>query len=153
LHSGQEALTPAQEAEAERWVLIRAEAQLATESVEKPEVERLLCQAYAGAGLLPPQHMQWVNAPLDLVSMLAQRGVYDEIVWGGIRRRLDNVWGRVRVRMEERARVVSSVHGKVRDSLSVLVLDRMEERVHRRVGSLLWRSLYESVRDSEHDSG
>ena len=68
LHPGQEALTPAQEAEAERWASIRIEAQLAAEPVEEPEVERLLCQAYVVAGLLPPQHTQWVNAPLERVE-------------------------------------------------------------------------------------
>jgi hypothetical protein len=53
IQPGQEYLTSAQEAEAERFAEKYIRRQLSTEPVDEPETERLLCQAYAVAGLPP----------------------------------------------------------------------------------------------------
>jgi hypothetical protein len=71
LQPGQEALTPEQEAEAERFADERIAAQLASAPVDEPETEALLTQAYAVAGLPPPRRIRWVDGPGAFAAALA----------------------------------------------------------------------------------
>jgi hypothetical protein len=75
LHPGQEALTPAQEAEAKRFAAERIHAQLSTEPVDEGEAEALLAQAYAAAELPPPRRIHWVDGPLELMTALVTPSV------------------------------------------------------------------------------
>ncbi len=68
LRPGQEALTPAQEAEARHFVAERVRAQLSTEPVDEQEAERWLRQAYEAAGLEPPKTIIWLDGPLQLLG-------------------------------------------------------------------------------------
>jgi len=72
MHPGQHTLTPAQVAEAERFVSESMRAQLSTAPVDETAAEDLLCQAYAAAGVGPPHHIHWLDGPLELVAVLAQ---------------------------------------------------------------------------------
>src|ERR1051326_4683982 len=89
LQPGQEALTPEQEVEAERFAKARIEAQLSTEPVDEPEADRLLQQAYEVAGLPPPERIHWVDAPLPLMAALTLKNMRDsvyECVWSRVRK-------------------------------------------------------------------
>jgi hypothetical protein len=70
LYPGQEALTPAQEAEAQRFAAERIAAQNSTEPVDEPAAEALLVQSYAAAHLPPPTRILWVDGPLQLVHLV-----------------------------------------------------------------------------------
>src|SRR5262249_3192122 len=77
LSPDQQPLTPAQQAEAERFTEERIRAQLATEPVGELETardvweaERLLREAYMAAGLPPPQEIAWLDGPLQLIAVL-----------------------------------------------------------------------------------
>ncbi len=139
LHPGQEELTPAQEAEARRFAQERIAAQLSTEPVDEPEAERLLRQAYGVAGLRPPQHILWLDGPLQLVVVRAPQYVQAsmEAIVGA------SVYDRVR------AKVRASVQGSVRKSLGVSaranVLWRAQASVHKSVGNSVYTSVYTSV--------
>jgi hypothetical protein len=63
LQPGQQALTPAQEAEALRFAEAYIRAQLSTEPVDEQEAEAWLRQAYAMAGLMSPARIRWVDGP------------------------------------------------------------------------------------------
>jgi len=150
LHPGQEELTPAQEAEARRFAQERIAAQLSTEPVDEPEAERLLRQAYGVAGLRPPQHILWLDGPLQLVVVRAPQ--YEqanmEAIVGA------SVYDRVR------ARVRASVQGSVRKSVGVSTLANVRARaqasvhksVHKSVGNSVYTSVYTSVFASVHTS-
>src|ERR1051326_1915142 len=79
LQPGQEALTTAQEREAESFARARIEAQLSTEPVDEPEVEQLLQQAYEVAGLPPPERIHWVDGPLPLMAALTLKNMRDNV--------------------------------------------------------------------------
>ncbi len=68
LYPGQQALTPAQEAGAQRFAAERIAAQLSTEPIDEPETEHLLRQAYAVVGFPPPEPILWLDGPLELLA-------------------------------------------------------------------------------------
>jgi len=70
LRPEQLALTSAQVAEAERFVSERIQAHLATTPVDEDAAEDLLRQAYAAAGVAAPNHIHWLDGPLELVAAL-----------------------------------------------------------------------------------
>lgn len=119
LHPGQQALTPAQEAEARRFAEERIAAQLSTEPVDELEAERLLQQAYAEAKLPPPQHISWVDGPLQLIAALAPENI-KAISWSLPRGDVDvNLWDSV----------WAGLYGNVEDSVEYLVGESIWERV------------------------
>jgi hypothetical protein len=79
LRPGQAALTAAQIAEAERFADARIREQLSTEPVDEPAAEALLAEAYAAAGLPPPEQVYWLDGPLHLVAALTPPGVLDRV--------------------------------------------------------------------------
>ncbi|HEY1387988.1 MAG TPA: hypothetical protein VGF38_05545 [Ktedonobacterales bacterium] len=70
LYPGQEALTPAQETEAQRFAAERIAAQLSTEPVDEPAADALLVQSYTVAQLPPPARILWVDGPMQLVQLV-----------------------------------------------------------------------------------
>src|ERR1051326_4329961 len=71
LDSGQQVLTPAQEAEAHRFAAARIQAQLSMEPADEHEAETLLRRTYEEAlGLAAPQRIHWVDGPLQLVEVV-----------------------------------------------------------------------------------
>ena len=88
LHPGQEALTPAQEAEAQRFADECIRTQLSTDPVDEPQTVALLRQAYQVAGLEPPKQIIWLDGPLQFVTETAPQSV-----WGSVE---DSVWASVR---------------------------------------------------------
>lgn len=73
LQPGQQELILAQEAEAARFAEERIRRQLSTEPVDEQEAEALLRQAYHVAKVPPPQRIQWVDGPLQLVALASHR--------------------------------------------------------------------------------
>jgi hypothetical protein len=69
---GQERLTSAQRAEAERFAEAAIQAQLSTEPVDEQEAEAFLWQAYEVVGLTAPRHIHWLDGPLELIAVLAR---------------------------------------------------------------------------------
>lgn len=131
LHPGQEELTPAQEAEARRFAQERIAAQLSTEPVDEPEAERLLRQAYGVAGLRPPQHILWLDGPLQLVVVRAPQ--YERA----------SVYDRVRAKL--RASVQGSVHKSVGNSVYTSVYTNVYTSVFASVHTSVQTSVYTSV--------
>ncbi len=143
LHPNQQALTPAQEAEARRFAAERIQAQLSTEPVDEQEAESFLRQAYAVARLPPPHTIHWVDGPLQLVAALApQRG--DASVRDSVRRSLE---------ASVRANVETSVLKSVWASVGENARERVRERVWDSMWDRLGKSAWVSVRASVWDSG
>jgi hypothetical protein len=116
LHPEQQAPTPAQEAEAGRFADAYIRRQLSTEPVDERQAEAFLCQAYAVAGLAPPQRIQWLDGPLQLDALLVAHrfgpDVGDRVVYGVVRDRV-------------RAGVRESLWERVWDSVGAHVADRV----------------------------
>jgi hypothetical protein len=142
LQPGQEALTPAQEAEARRFADECIRTQLSTEPVDEPEAEALLRQAYAVAGLEPPKQIIWLNGPLQFGAVLGPESVWDHM-W-------DSVEGRLRASVEDRVR--ESVDTSVDTSVRVSVWHRVLDRVRNSVGANARASVRASVRDRVWES-
>jgi hypothetical protein len=106
LRPGQEALTPAQEAEARRFVAERVRAQLSTEPVDEQEAERWLRQSYEAAGLEPPKTIIWLDGPLQLLSFPPEVA---PTVWLGVGGQVggqvgSQVWYQVEAQVREQVR-------------------------------------------------
>ena len=84
LQPGQQALTPAQEAEARRFAEECIQAQLSTEPVDEQETEAFLYQAYQVAKREPPKQIIWLDGPLPFVAVTGPKGVEDS-VWASVR--------------------------------------------------------------------
>src|SRR5215472_6595319 len=96
LRPGQQTLAPAQEQEARRFAEERTRAQLSIEPVDEPKAERLLRQAYAVAKLPPPQHIHWLDGPLQLLAVLAPPSLQGS-PWDSLRASVEaSVWESVR---------------------------------------------------------
>src|ERR1051326_3184511 len=117
LHPGQQALTPAQEAEVTRFAALRIQTQLSTEPVDEPAAEALLKQAYELAGFATPLHVQWVDGRLQGVATLTTKNEGE----GG--RIGSNPWDRVSDTARER------VGANLWDSLGASVWDFVREGV------------------------
>src|SRR5690348_11389728 len=70
LAPGQEALTPAQEAEMRRFTDDYIRTQLSTEPVDEGEAQALVERIYALAGLDAPASIEWLDGPVQLVERL-----------------------------------------------------------------------------------
>lgn len=129
LYPGQQALTPAQEAEAHRFAAQRIQAQLSTAPVDEPAAEALLKQAYAVAGCAAPQDIHWVDGPLQLVAMASH-------VAGGFYAGLG---------ASVRAGLGTSVRATLGEGLQTSVVDRVRESVRTNV----WAVVAGGVRASQ----
>lgn len=138
LQPGQQRLTPAQEAERERFADERIQTQLSTEPVNEPEAEAFLRQAYQVAKLEPPKRIHWLDGPLQLVAALVLPGVGT-----GVGERVQASVGGCVVRG-----VWASVGDSITDSLSAIgasVQDSVVDSVWDRVGASLMASVRASV--------
>jgi hypothetical protein len=93
LHPDQQALTPAQEAEAWRFVKAYMQRQFSINPVDEEQAEAFLRQAYQVAGLPPPANVHWVNGPRGVLEVVAPgsgdagqvdewpSNVHDEVGW------------------------------------------------------------------------
>jgi len=124
-------LTPEQETEARRFAEVRIAAQFSTESVDEPETEALLKQAYQVAGLPPPEHIHWPDGPLQLMRVVWARHNGETNAHQQIDTR---VWGRAQ------ASVQASVTERLYKRLQANVWDRVEASV--------WYGVAERVRES-----
>src|SRR5215472_6858548 len=122
IQPGQQALTPEQEAEAQRFADERIAAQLSTAPVDEQEAERLLLCVYAVAGLPPPTHIHWVDGPLQ-VAALAPRNVEANVVPS-----VESVWESIRERVGTR----------MLDRVRERVWDSVEDKVWDQVGASVW---------------
>lgn len=85
--TGQRQLTPDQEAEVKRFAWAYCQGQLSTEPVDEQEVVTCLRQVYAAAGLVPPQHIRWLDGPLQLVDAFDPDGTGERVgasVWDDV---------------------------------------------------------------------
>jgi hypothetical protein len=124
LHPGQQALTPAQEAEAERFAEAYLRRLLSTEPVDEAEATALLRQAYQEAGLAAPRHIHWLDGPLQFLAVLAPPGLWNSI----------------------KASIRASVSDSIRASLWRSLGD--SDHFPSSVGASLWANVRESVETS-----
>lgn len=145
LQPGQQELTPTQKVEAKRFAEAYIQTQLSIESVDEAETEAFLRQAYRVAGLAPPQHIQWLDDPLQFVAVLTPQSVQDRVL-GSV---LGSVQVRLRASIGERACLTppqsseDSVLGSVQDSVE----DSFRARLRASIGDRAWESVLDSVWD------
>jgi hypothetical protein len=159
IQPGQQTLTPAQEAEARRFAEERIAAQLSTEPVDESEAERLLRQAYEVAGLRSPQHIFWLDGPLQLVVVRApqyERASMEALVGAGV---YDRVRAKVRASVPgnvykslQRMSMFPSVHTRVHNSVSASVHKSVGKNVLDSVYTSVFVSVYTSIHTSIHTS-
>ena len=130
IQPGQQALTPAQEAEARRCAEEYIRRQLSTEPVDEQEAEAFLRQAYQVAGLDSPERIQWLGGPLSFVEVLASPSARDRIgdsVWASIGTSLrDRIGDSVGVGIE--ANVQASLRGRIRVDIRDSVVNSVRFR-------------------------
>lgn len=136
LQPGQEALTPVQEAEARRFAQACIQNQLSTDPVDEQEAEAWLRQAYAVAGLPPPQRIRWLDGPRQRDALL-----YPPYLEGSARASVwDRLKGSSRTRMRDHLQ--GSIRGRVWASLRATVRDPIRASVWDRVGSTIGHSIW-----------
>jgi hypothetical protein len=152
IQPGQHELTPEQAAEAQHFVLERVRAQSSTEPVDEQEAETFLRQAYQVAKLPPPERIQWVESPLEFVTVLVSQNVPDSIeasVWdrvkASVRNSLDSVGGSVRNSIWDSLEdSLEDIGGSVWASVEDGLLDSVPDSVRERVGASLWDAIVEA---------
>ena len=91
LVAGQEALTPAQEAEMRRFTDAYIQTQLSTEPVDERAAQALVERAYVLAGLDAPAQIEWLDGPRRLVERLfssTDQGAPQVSVWPHLQEQL-----------------------------------------------------------------
>jgi hypothetical protein len=154
IQPGQKALTPEQEAEARRFAEACIQAHLSTEPVDEPEAEALLRQAYAVVGLVPPQHIYWLDGPLQLVAVRSPVHV-DASVRESVKNVAKSVWESVKnvpenVENIARAKMWDTLNPSEWDSVVGVVRDRVwvprgENNVRKSVENIVGDSVNASV--------
>ena len=139
LQPGKPELTSAQEAEARRFAEAYMQEQLSTEPVHEQEAEALLRQAYQVAGLAPPQHIQWVDSPLQLVAVLTPL-LGQAKAMGSLRASIEaDVWHSVRARV--RTNITASITASVVQSVRASVVASLRANAK----ASLWRTVRASI--------
>jgi hypothetical protein len=154
IQPGQQALTPAQEAEARRFAEERIQAQLSTEPVDEQQAEAFLRQAYAVAGLVPPQHIQWVDGPLQLGGVPLFPGSVNSVKSSDWDRFRESVWTNLSAStgnsfLYSIQRIFASIDASVWRSIGLSV----EESIWRSYGLSDWDLVMASVRAYQAASG
>jgi hypothetical protein len=129
--------------EARRFATERIATQLSTEPVDESETEALLRHAYEVAGLPPPERIQWVDGPLQLIGTLA------------LQPRLDGRWWSVRpslgrARKHLRASIKSRLNSLNKDAWRTVeraVQRSVQESVESLVGWSVFNGVWASVPD------
>ncbi|HLV99520.1 MAG TPA: hypothetical protein VKT82_12670 [Ktedonobacterales bacterium] len=110
----------------------------------------MLRQAYAVAGLAPPQRVSWLVGPLQLVKVLvpSSRGnqVLERVGPGMLTRVYDRV--RADLGINVRISVDASVKGRVRDRVKASVWARVRDRVKASVWDQVWKRVGATVEAS-----
>jgi hypothetical protein len=70
---------PALTAEADRFVAERIRAHLSTEAVDEEAAEDLLRRAYRAAKIAAPNHVHWLDGPLELAALLGRETDWVEV--------------------------------------------------------------------------
>src|ERR1051326_983652 len=147
IQPGQEALTPEQEAEVQRFADEYICNQLSTEPVHEPETEALVCQVYQVAGLAPPQFIRWVDGPLHLVAALAPPSIgasLQDSIDDSTRASLeDSTWASLEERLGGRA--TDSLRAILRPSFGRGIKPRINNSVWNRVGDSIHASVWGSL--------
>jgi hypothetical protein len=140
LQPGQQALIAAQEGEAKRFAAERIRAQLSMEPVDEGEAEHFLRQVYAAVGLPPAIRIQWVDAPLQLVRLVATLSRHN-----GANRGWENIWARLE-RLRDAVR--TGLEQSVGNNLRATVEREVEKVVEARVRNHVWAPVETSVLNS-----
>ena len=156
LVAGQEALTPAQEAEMKRFTDAYIQTQLSTEPVDEREAEALVERAYVLAGLDAPAHIEWLDGPRRLVERLfssTEQGAPQVSVWPHLQEQLagsmfDSVGAEMdAVGQQVETAVFERLEVRVRAGVGVPILARLRDAVHKGVPdapqSDLWHHIQE----------
>ena len=160
LYRGQQALTPEQVEGARRLAETRIRNQLDIAPVDEDLAESLLWQAYAAAGLPPPQHIHWLDGPMELIAAVGRNDnsieiddIYTErvaqCVWDDLAQEIDEV-NRLQTSIVEsvdcRARDVErSVEKRIRTKFG---LWWASERVAAQIWDLVARPVVRRIKDS-----
>jgi hypothetical protein len=139
LVAGQEALTPAQEAEMRRFTDAYIQTQLSTEPVDECAAQALVERAYVLAGLDAPGQIEWLDGPVQLVKRLfssTEQGAPQASVWPHLQEELagtmfDSVGAEldaVGQRVEEA--VLDRIETPVRAGVGVPILARLCDAAH-----------------------
>lgn len=158
LYPGQQALTPAQEAEARRFAALRLQAQLATSPVDEGAAEALLKQAYEVAGVAAPPTIHWVDGPLQLVAIFEPTSVQANAP-ASIRQRVEaSIWSSVAPDLTPNApasvgqsiwtSVWSRLGATIRASVEARGEQHMETSVRQCVAASVWNSIEASFAPS-----
>jgi len=119
----------------------------------------LLCQAYQVAKLSPPQYIQWVDGPLQLVAVLAPHSLLARVrssVLASIQDSIQGIVGeRVLARVEADGWVkgtkgpfYASVQDSIQGSVGKPVLASIEASVGRSVEASVWDRVGDRIRSS-----
>jgi uncharacterized protein DUF6745 len=139
LVAGQEALTPAQEAEVQRFTDAYIQTQLSTEPVDEHVAQALVERAYALAGLAAPGQIEWLDGPRRLVERLfssTEQGAPQVSAWPDLQERL----------AKSMFTSVGAEFDAVGQQVEAVVLDRIEARVRAGVGV----PILSRLRDAAH---
>jgi hypothetical protein len=145
LHPGQQALTPAQEAEITRFAEAYIQTQLSTEPVNEPAAEALLQRIYATAGLAAPSSISWLDGPLQVVERLfsaTDQGHPQISVWPALQEQLGGSM------FESDAASLDAVGERI----EALTLGRIEAEVRRSVGIPVITHLRDDIRRGVPDA-
>ncbi len=149
LHSGQQKLTPAQEAEARRFAEAYTREQLSTEPVNEQQAGGFLRQAYEVAKLSLPVRMVWVDGPLQLVAAVADGGNVEVKMWGIVGERVrTSVWESV-----ESNGVWKSMNDITGHFVFAFTSSNLGELVKNRVRRIAWDNARDSLTDGEKADG
>jgi hypothetical protein len=142
LLAGQETLTPAQEAELQRFTDAYIQTQLSTEPVDEQVAQALVERAYSLARLDAPGQIEWLDGPRQLVERLfasTEQGAPQASVWPDLQKRLAlSMFTGVGAELDAvgqqiEASVFDHLEGRVRAGVGVPILSRLRDTLHKGV--------------------
>lgn len=134
----QQSLTTEKHMQVDRFAADRIHTQLSTEPVDEQEAEALLRQAYKDVGLTAPQHIYWVDGPLQLGATLAAdiiKADVEDSAGLNLRRRAEaSIWRQVVAHVEPGD------------------LSRLDAGIGRHVATFVWDRVGNSIQDATQAS-
>jgi hypothetical protein len=140
LVAGQEALTPAQEAEMRRFTDTYIQTQLSTEPVDEHVAQAIVERAYVLAGLDAPEQIEWLDGPRQLVERLFSstvQGAPQVSVWPHVQEELagtmfESVGGEMDAVGQQVEEVLfEGIEDRVRAGVGVPILSRLRDTAHK----------------------
>jgi hypothetical protein len=156
LAPGQDALTPAQEMEMQRFIDAYIHTQLSTEPVDERVAEALVERAYALAGLDAPAAIEWLDGPVQLVERLfssSDRGEPQVSVWPHLQEELartmfDSVGAEMdAVGQQVEAVVLYGIEARVRAGVGVPILARLRDAAHKGAADATQSDLWHRIQE------